>query len=587
MTPSLDTSSKKSIRHRVIIQVSGLIAIAMIFITAMVALLVYQHMSGQMQALLQNHTFATQQRLEQRIHYLAESANLLAENKFVINALVDAEERNLYLPPLVNNFMQGKDVFSLSVVDFDGRPIFKTQENIPSYKESPELRSALALEQTRAYFQEGEKEMVLVLPVKYYDTTLGALVVVFDMQAIANHSLPNDQSVYMQLNKDDHTIFTHNPDPDEVYRIFSLDPLAKTPFLEQLGVAMQLGLPEEIYVKPVKDAVIRLLGIGVLFTLGGAILSLLLANQITRPILELYRRIKLTDAKESLLSAPIGTDDEIEELAKAFNDRTSKLTEYRDHLEELVDERTKDLEDANKKLKQLDQMKSMFIASMSHELRTPLNSIIGFSGLVLSGQAGEINEKQKDFLHRVSDSGKHLLSLISDVIDISKIEAGRITSEPEQFELDKLLEEAVQSVEILAKQKNLQLEIRTVQNLELFTDKRQLFQCLLNYLSNAVKFTETGSITLGVSDEGDTIAISVTDTGIGISKEDLSELFVAFKRLETHLTVKAGGVGLGLYLTKKIITELLKGDIFVSSEPGVGSTFGLRIPKVLSEPHDD
>ncbi len=261
--------------------------------------------------------------------------------------------------------------------------------------------------------------------------------------------------------------------------------------------------------------------------------------------------------------------DEIAQRSKA----EEKLQHYADELEK-----------ANIHLKGMDRLKSMFIASMSHELRTPLNSIIGFTGVILQGMTGEINERQKDQLSRVYRSAKHLLSLISDVIDISKVEAGRGDVFPEPFLLSEIVEEAVENIQPQLKLGKLALEVDVPDNLQMNTDRKRLLQCLINYLSNAVKFTEQGGITLAAREVDEMVEISVTDTGIGIAEEDIDKLFEAFERLETHLRVKAGGTGLGLYLTRKLVTELLKGEVMVSSEKGKGSMFGLRIPKFIAGP---
>lgn len=241
------------------------------------------------------------------------------------------------------------------------------------------------------------------------------------------------------------------------------------------------------------------------------------------------------------------------------------------------------VESANKKLKELDKLKSMFIASMSHELRTPLNSIIGFSGLLLQNVCGVMNDKQKESTERINRAGKHLLNLISDVIDISKIEAGRMDVYLQHFTLKDIVEESIESIRPLADSKKLKLEIKSEIQIELYTDRKRLMQCLLNYLSNAVKFTESGKVVLNIVLEGDLIEFFVSDTGIGITEEGLLKLFEPFERLDSHLRIKAGGTGLGLYLTKKIAEEMLQGSVSVESIPLKGSTFGLRIPIELPD----
>jgi PAS domain S-box-containing protein len=278
-------------------------------------------------------------------------------------------------------------------------------------------------------------------------------------------------------------------------------------------------------------------------------------------------------------SRHIAIIEDITERKKA----EEELRKYRVHLEDLVSERTGELKAANEKLKELDKLKSMFIASMSHELRTPLNSIIGFTGMTLQGLSGELNGEQKDNLSRAYQAAKHLLSLITDVIDISKIEAGRIESYPEVVSLDNIIDEAIGTVSPQLKEKGLELAVEVPGDVQLNTDRKRLLQCLLNFLSNAVKFTESGTITVAARETDGEVMISVSDTGIGIAGKDQSKVFEAFERLETHLRVKAGGTGLGLYLTKKLARDILRGDVLFQSKEGQGSTFTLRVPKDLRQ----
>jgi signal transduction histidine kinase len=234
---------------------------------------------------------------------------------------------------------------------------------------------------------------------------------------------------------------------------------------------------------------------------------------------------------------------------------------------------------------------------MSHELRTPLNSIIGFSSIIRDEWLGPINPEQKENLDTIQRSGKHLLSLINDVIDVSKIEAGKIEAHYEEFDLYDLLTEAVQYVEKDLRDKGLELHL-DIDHHPLCTDKRRLLQCVINLLSNAVKFTERGivSVSSGVADVGQDagehhpsgtasplINISIHDSGIGIAEEDRLRLFEAFVRLDSSLKATAPGTGLGLYLTKKLVVDVLGGDILCNSELGTGSTFTLIIPERIHE----
>lgn len=263
--------------------------------------------------------------------------------------------------------------------------------------------------------------------------------------------------------------------------------------------------------------------------------------------------------------------------------RTRELKQINQEMEQRIAERTIELTAANIKLQEVDKLKSMFIASMSHELRTPLNSIIGFTGIILQGMAGELNEEQRDQLQRVSKAGKHLLALITDVIDISKIEAGKIEAYAEEFQIDSLLKDVLSNLKLQIREKGLEIEVSIVPDkIILRTDRKRLFQSVLNYLSNAVKFTEKGKITIFAEEKGDVVQLSVTDTGIGIKEEDLPMLFQSFVRLDSPLKMTVTGTGLGLYLTKKLVTEVLGGEVSATSTYGKGSTFTLSIPKDLS-----
>lgn len=269
-------------------------------------------------------------------------------------------------------------------------------------------------------------------------------------------------------------------------------------------------------------------------------------------------------------------------------------------LENKVLKRTRELQEANEKLKELDHMKSMFIASMSHELRTPLNSVIGFSSVLLNEWVGSVNDEQKKLLATITRSGKHLLTLINDVIDVSKIEAGIIDVYLEDFDLHDLITEIIELMKKEIGEKRLELKIDS-SHLAMHTDRKRLFQSVLNLVSNAVKFTERGSVQIiarriqnnspqpllslrGGEGElvGDFVEISVADTGIGIKKEDIPKLFKSFVRLDSPLRTTVLGTGLGLYLTRKLITEVLKGEVSVESRYKEGSKFTIRIPAKIN-----
>jgi two-component system, cell cycle sensor histidine kinase and response regulator CckA len=270
----------------------------------------------------------------------------------------------------------------------------------------------------------------------------------------------------------------------------------------------------------------------------------------------------------------MGIDRDITERKQA----EYELKKYHEQLEDMVKERTKELEIAKEKAESADRLKSAFLATMSHELRTPLNSIIGFTGILLKEIAGPLNTEQHKQLGMAKGSAQHLLELINDVLDISKIEAGELVVTLKRFDLNKSLHKVVSSVKPLADKKNLGISLNTIPDLqEILSDERRVEQILLNLINNAIKFTDKGFIKIDCESLNDKIIINITDTGIGIRKDDLEKLFKPFSQIDTGLTRNHEGTGLGLSISNKLV-EKLNGSIKVKSEFGTGSTFTLILP---------
>lgn len=240
--------------------------------------------------------------------------------------------------------------------------------------------------------------------------------------------------------------------------------------------------------------------------------------------------------------------------------------------------------EANRQLRTATEAKSVFLAHMSHELRTPLNAIIGFSDLLIEGIAGKINDQQKQCLEDILSSGKHLLSLINDILDLSKVEAGKMDIKPESLVMADVVDDAVTTVKPLIYNSRHELAISIAEDLPpVYGDRNRLKQILLNVLSNAIKFTpDGGKLSLETSREGNFCKVCMVDNGCGIRKEDQTSIFEPFIQLDTRSGEKKQGTGLGLALTKQLV-ELLGGKIWVESEYGKGSRFSFIIPLAEKE----
>ena len=240
----------------------------------------------------------------------------------------------------------------------------------------------------------------------------------------------------------------------------------------------------------------------------------------------------------------------------------------------------REIEDKSRQIEAANRHKSEFLANMSHELRTPLNAIIGFSEVLQEKLFGELNEKQAEYTDDILSSGRHLLSLINEILDLSKVEAGRMELELAKFDLPLAIDNARTFVRERVTKHGIKLDVTIDERLgEYVGDERKIKQILLNLLSNAVKFTpEGGRISINARQINGSVQISVTDTGIGIAPEDQARIFEEFRQVGTDHVHKSEGTGLGLTLAKKFV-ELHGGTIWVESEVGKGSTFTFTLPQ--------
>jgi PAS domain S-box-containing protein len=275
----------------------------------------------------------------------------------------------------------------------------------------------------------------------------------------------------------------------------------------------------------------------------------------------------------------VGTDITARRQAQEEVRRLNEdLQRHAEELERRVAERTAELAVARDRAQAADHLKSAFLATMSHELRTPLNSIIGFTGIVLKGLAGPLTAEQHKQLDMVRASARHLLNLINDVLDISKIEAGELTVHCEPVDLQPTISKAAGIVRPLAERKGLAFRVQVPPDLgQTLSDERRVQQVLLNLLTNAVKFTDRGEVALTVEMTSNAVHMRVEDTGIGIKPEDLAIVFQPFRQVDSGTTRNYEGTGLGLAISRRL-AELMGGEVRAASEWGKGSVFTFTLP---------
>jgi signal transduction histidine kinase/DNA-binding response OmpR family regulator len=342
----------------------------------------------------------------------------------------------------------------------------------------------------------------------------------------------------------------------------------------------------------------RYAGIAAMVLFASLIAALLVASVFQRavaePIVHLAELAGIVsrDKDYSVRATSTGNRDEPDILIHAFNEMLGQIQQHEGalqqvhrELEQRVQARTAQLAAANtalelqnREVERATRLKSRFLASMSHELRTPLNAIVGFSDLLAEGVPGELNPKQKRFVNHIKEGSAHLLQLINDILDLSKIEAGQLELHCEYFHVKDALPEVLSTIRPLAMAKNIQVEHMLEIDRPAYADRVRFKQILYNLLSNAVKFTpQRGRISIACAEDEDFVSISVSDTGIGIRAEDQAVVFEEFRQVEGGKDSTQEGTGLGLAITKRLV-EQQGGKISLVSELGKGSRFSFTLP---------
>lgn len=480
---------------------------------------------------------------------------------------------------------------------------------------------------SKIVFNPANREPAMMIAVPILDAARnfqGSLVVETNMQyaiEIANN-VRSDSTTNAALVDETGTIFASSA-PNQIGKPITNSPLAQV-LTEERGITEYIGADGEDYLaafnpipaRPGWGVIIsqaareafsginRLALIALIVVVTAiiiiSIIAIWLSKTITRPLRELARAAnRITTSGNLNEQIPITSQDEVGELSASFNGMILGLRKTRlalEHwnreLEHKVEIRTKQLTRSNEKLEQTNEQlervnlhKSQFLANMSHELRTPLNAIIGFSEILQDQVFGELTEKQRRYVGNIVSSGRHLLDLVNDVLDLSKVEAGKMELHWEDFSARQTVSEVITQLSTLATRKDLSMGANYEPEFDIISADRGRFrQVLYNLISNAIKFTPPGGrvqincrIELRLDQGAQMALFEIKDTGIGISPDNLESIFESFRQVDNSYSRQYQGTGLGLALTRKLV-EMHGGEIWVSSALETGSTFSFTVP---------
>jgi signal transduction histidine kinase len=328
-----------------------------------------------------------------------------------------------------------------------------------------------------------------------------------------------------------------------------------------------------LYASMLRTSALLLVGLSM-----AVLASWFVGQRVVRPLEALRRGVERIGKGDLNHRLDLKTGDEIEILADEFNEMAGHLRDAYTGLERKVAERTQELTVANEKLEEASQLKSQFLANVNHELRTPMSAIIGYARLVLRATEGQISQLQRENLQDLLHNGERLLNQIDSLLEFSKIEAGKMDMHVEPVKVNEVIQGAISTIEPTLNGANVRIVREIASDLPVLnTDREKLRQILLNLLDNAIKFTERGEIKIAASQQNGSLQFVVSDTGIGIPKEELNKIFEEFHRGDSSSTKNYRGTGLGLAIVKKFV-NLLGGEVGVESEVGKGSVFTVTLP---------
>ena len=553
MTPDFSQElTSEELQKKVLIQISTFILVAIIIMMGFILYWGMHTTTIHANETLKGRIVSIYQKLDQHIVHLLEDNRLLAKNDLIVNAFVDDENRNKYLMPLVENFIEGHDVIALSVVDFSGKAIFTTAGKLPEYNRLPELRAALSVGKSSTYFQEDDHHLIVITPISYYASPLGSIIVEYDMEKIVDLYTPGDTSTFIKLLHKGAELYAFRYDPQQKYYTtrYQGDPSASP--IAQMGVTMEMGLLRASYFIPLQNALLQLALIGVLIFAVGLALAFAISRKVTTPLLHMTKQYRELNAT----------------------------------LEERVQNSLSQIHQQEQFMLQQSRQAAMgeMIGAIAHQWRQPLNVI----GLYIQDlqDAYDYGEVDKKYIEETVEKTMQVIHHMSDTIDDFR-NFFKPNKSKKRFDIQEEIEHAINFVKAQFSNHNITIVDTTRKGYLVDGFPNEFKQVILNVLSNSkdaiVEMQEKtpglpGRIILSADPENDKIRISIQDNGGGIGQEVMEKIF------DPYFTTKdqGKGTGIGLYMSQTIIHDHMGGSIRVSNYDH-GALFVIELPLAQEE----
>ncbi|MBA7616869.1 Sensor histidine kinase RcsC [subsurface metagenome] len=511
--------------------------------------------------------------------------------------MIDPQGRDLYLPRLVQDFSTAQDVFGITIVDFEGYIIHSSLISPPNYRDTIDLRSTLAVGESTINMFSRQKNIVLAVPIDYYHTPQGAVIAEFKFPDIVSRAMPLEEFLFYKLYFNESVLLSQNFEEGESYISLYRDSEEEFPYLNSLGLGIEIGAPRARHLIPVRNTIFQLLLIGVVFIVVAVLIAAKIGNSIAKPILQLCERVKKVTTAEAEKCSPLGTEDELEELARVFDSRTEQLIQSQEHLanniaqlkQEAAERKRAEesLRASEDRLLQAQKMEAIgrLAGGIAHDFNNLLTIIIGYSDLLLSQQSS--GDSIEENVKQIKNSAERATSLTQQLLAFSR----KQIFQTEVVNLNRLIESIQNMLKRLIGE-NIDLSTRLDSDLgRIRADPGQIEQIIMNLVVNARdampnggKLTiETRNVYLAEREDlqhpetiaGNYALLAIHDTGHGIDKNVKAHIFEPF-----YTTKELGkGTGLGLSTVYGIVKQS-GGSIDVHSELNKGTIFEIYLPVI-------